>query len=396
MITIAVFFGGPSVEHEVSVITAMQVIQIIQKLEGYRALPVYIGKDGHWYTGETMNDIEQYKDIPTLLSTADQVVLTKSTYQGRGLLRFVDGNARRYRKNISKDPFFYIVDIAFPVLHGTGGEDGSIQGLFEWIDLPYIGCDPLSAAISMDKVSTKQVLASVDIPTVEGLWFYSHDWIANTTQHIEKIEQSLSYPLIIKPSNVGSSVGVSSVASREELIQAVDLATKFSHKVMVERKIINLKEINISVLGNHEIQLTSHCESPITHQEFLTYEDKYMNASQAKGMSASKRELLNLPNDMAEQIKQYATTAFKTLGCSGVTRIDFLYDTVKKQLYLCELNTIPGSLAFYLWEASDISFKKEIELLIEIAHRNYRRKKQILTANPINLLAQNHLLGVKK
>ncbi len=391
MINIAVLFGGKSVEHEVSVITAMQALAVIKNMDGYRAIPIYVGKDGSWHTGAGLDEVENYRDIPALLKHAKTVALIPSSQKGAARLVNVVSGGAPLPEEISR------VDIVFPIIHGTGGEDGTLQGMLDLIGVPYIGCGAFAAAVTMDKTATKALLKNAKIPQMPGKWFYAEVAEDQTDLVVEACERDLLYPMIVKPADVGSSVGVRTAHNSDELREAARFAAKFSSKVIVEYKLEDNFEINISVLGDRISQKLSVCEHPMTDREILTYEDKYMSSDATKGMSAAKRQIpAEIPDELKEEIERIARECFILLDCSGVVRIDFLVDIITLKPYVCELNTIPGSLAFYLWEASGVSFEKLISELIDISYRCHRRKSSVTRSIDSNLLSQGDLLGIKK
>ncbi|MBC8062323.1 MAG: D-alanine--D-alanine ligase [Clostridiaceae bacterium] len=390
-IKVGVFFGGRSVEHEVSVISALQAIDSINK-EKYSIIPVYIAKTGIWYTGDELLDIENFKDIDKLLLNSKKLMIEN------------DGNERimvkyplsKFAKNILGS-----LDVAFPVIHGTNGEDGTLQGYFESIDLPYVGCDVLSSAVGMDKVFAKKLLKDAGIPVVECVWFYSVEWLKDKESIIAEIEAKIKYPLIVKPANTGSSVGVKRVNNRFELEDAVDLARSFSRKIMAEVMVVDLREINCSVLGDYEKAEASVCEEPISSKDILTYQDKYMSngskGSGSKGMSGASRQIPALiTEEMTKEIQRLALESFRTIGCAGVCRIDFLIDRETAKVYVNELNTIPGSLAFYLWEATGKKYSQLTEELIKLALKKDREKQELMFTFDSNILAmQGGIKGSK-
>lgn len=397
MISVGVFFGSQSVEHEVSIITAVQTMMKLETLQDYNVVPIYIDKKGTWYTGEGLKSINLYKDLPALLSNCKRVNLVR---QGRTAVLIPNPVNYRQFKAIHR------IDIAFPIIHGTFGEDGTIQGLFEMLDLPYVGCDVLSAALTMDKIACKDALKNYGIPVVEGFGFSSEDWFFKRDDIYKNIETLLRYPVIVKPSNMGSSIGVSVVKSAQELKKAVDLCLSFTERILVERFVSNLMEINISVLGDCEQVQLSACERPLSSNEILSYEDKYQrkgtkktgfnSGSKGAGMASLDRVL---PADIAptlqEKIEFLAKKAFLSLNASGVARLDFIVDKDTKGVFLNELNTIPGSLAFYLWEASGLSFEDLLSSLLKLALQKYRRRKNLLFSTESNLLKTMSLSSTK-
>lgn len=388
MINIGVFFGGTSVEHEVSIITAQQAIAQLKKMTEYNVVPIYISKQNRWYTGEYLLEVEHFKDLKKVLANAERVQVVKG-----------ERNAFVIHDPIKKfqNPVVNTLDLAFPIIHGTGGEDGSLQGFFEHLDIPYVGCGVLAAALTMDKIASKQFLQSSGIRVVEGEWFYSHHWLSYPNDIVDDLEKKLRYPMIVKPADIGSSVGVKAAKNRSELIEAIDFARHFSTRILVERMLIGMREINISLLGDSEKLELSVCEEPISASEFLTYEEKYVNEGQSKGMSSAKRQIpANISQDMKHEIERMAAEAFIALDCSGVTRVDFMIDKTTQLPYINEFNTVPGSLSFYLWEATGKSFMAMLQAMIDAAYRCYRRKQALTRSNDINILSTADLKGLKK
>ncbi len=398
MINLGVFFGSQSVEHEVSVITAVQAMNHLKNLKDYRIVPVFIDKGGDWYTGEALKLIENFKDMPALLEKCTKVNMVR---QGRDVV-LVPNPVKRFGA-----PLVDKLDIAFPIIHGTFGEDGTIQGIFEMTGLPYIGCDVLSASLTMDKTVCKHVLMANGIPVIEGVWFTSDDWLRESDTLKKQVESKIGYPVIVKPANMGSSVGVSVAHNPDEFVDAVQFCRNFTNRVLVERMVKDLMEINISVLGDCEGVSVSACERPLTSSEFLSYEDKYKGGSGAKGAKsaggskdggmASLSRILpaDISDSMREEIEQIAKKAFLAVDASGVTRLDFIIDKADDSIYLNELNTIPGSLAFYLWAEAGKPYEQLLEELIELGFRKDRRKSRLQFSNESNILADAKIGGSK-
>lgn len=388
MINLGIFFGGPSVEHEVSVITAQQAIAQLKKLDGYHIVPIYIAKDSHWYTGDYLLNVEHFRDLKAVVANATRVNMVKS--EKCALL--INDPIKPFGQNIISE-----IDIAFPMIHGTGGEDGTLQGLLEHMAIPYVGCNVLAASMTMDKVASKLFLQTSGIRVVEGEWFYAHHWMAYSDQVLSDIEQKLTYPMIVKPADIGSSVGIKTAKNRHELTDAINFARQFTSRILVERMLSDMREINISVLGDCEHLELSVCEEPLTASEILTYEDKYMSEGGSKGMSASKRQIpATLHPNTLKEIQKMSAEAFVALDCAGVVRIDFMIEKSTGLPYINEFNTVPGSLAFYLWEATGVPFLEMLQKAIDAAYRTHRRKIGITRSNSLNLLSKKDLKGLKK
>lgn len=358
---VAVFFGGRSVEHEISVISALQAINAFDK-EKYNIIPIYISKQGRWYTGDNLLNIRNYRDMKQLVENAEEVFMRPE---------FGDFNLYKVKTGMlsKKNPVVSELHVAIPVLHGTNGEDGIFEGVLETIGIPFAGCNTLSSANGMDKITMKMILRESGIPVVDYVWFTDRQWLSDKDGIVARIEEKLSYPVIVKPANLGSSVGIGKAANREELIEKIDNAEKYSQRIIVEHMIEQLKEINCSVLGDADEHLSSVCEEPIKSGDFLSYEDKYMGGTKTSvGMAASdKRIPADLPEEMSEKIRKMAGETFRVLSCHGVSRVDVMIDEEDNSVYVNEINTIPGSLSYYLWEATGIPFSELMDRLVNLA-----------------------------
>jgi len=375
----AVFFGGRSVEHEVSVITGVQAMAALSR-ERYDVVPVYVTKDGAFYTGEGYDALESYKNIPELIARGRQVSFARAG--GRVCVQPV------LKKLFGADkPAF--VDLALPVMHGTFGEDGSIQGFLELLGLPYTGSDVLSSAVCMDKPASKALLRAGGLPVLDDVTVDSARYYKNPEAALSALETRFPYPLIAKPANLGSSVGVSKARDREALREALELAFSFAPRVLVEPAVAHLREINCAVLGDAQKARASVCEEPIARDDILSYTDKYQSSGgKQDGLSGQKRVIpADITPEQTAHVQKLAAEAFAALGCSGVARVDFLWDTQADVFYVNELNTIPGSLAFYLWEKSGLPFEGLMDALIELAFARARARGQLTFTSEGNLLA---------
>jgi D-alanine-D-alanine ligase len=378
---VGVLFGGMSVEHEVSVISGLQALHALDT-GAYEGVPIYITKQGEWYTGPELTSVEEFKDVAALKKKAKRVVLFTDE-SGRHLL--LDPKPGLFKtKNIVDE-----IHVAFPVTHGTYGEDGALQGFLEMNKIPYVGCDVLSSAVGMDKIAAKTILKGAGLPQTGYLWFYSKAWADNREDCLARVEAELGYPVIVKPANLGSSVGVERAMNADELEQAVDLVVNYSHKVLVEKMVDNLKEVNCSVLGDYEEALPSIIEEVGKTSEILSYADKYMNQA-SKGMSGSARIIpANITEETRVKVQDLAVKTFLELGAGGVSRIDFLIDTVTDEVYINEINTIPGSLSFYLWEPSGKTFTELTSRLIQLALKRARERENLTFSIDTNLLSMH-------
>ncbi|MCH5233314.1 MAG: D-alanine--D-alanine ligase [Muribaculaceae bacterium] len=365
---VAVFFGGRSVEHEISVISALQAVHAFDK-EKYEVIPVYISKQGKWFTGVELLEIANYKDMQALEKKVDEVFM-KPVYGDFNL--YLSNPKGGFLKK--KDPVLCELHVAFPILHGSHGEDGMFQGVLETIGIPFVGCDTLSSANGMDKITMKMILRESGIPVVDFVWFTDREWLSGRETIDEKIEKDLGYPVIVKPANLGSSVGIAKASDRKSLDSAIEGAIKFSSRIIVEKMVEDMKEINCSVLGDADHRESSVCEEPIRQKDFLTYDEKYGSGAKS-GMQGSEKKIpADLPQATTEKIRKLAEETFRVLACNGVSRIDVMIDNETSEIYVNEINTIPGSLSYYLWEESGISFPHLLDRLIALG---LKRKRDI-------------------
>lgn len=389
-IHVAVLFGGKSVEHEVSVISALQAIQSMNK-DKYAVYPIYITKKNELYWGEDLDKIEEYKNIPALLQKSTKINIV------------TDGSKTylvpRQQKRFSKAKPIACIDVAFPIVHGTNVEDGALQGFLKTLNLPFVGCDVLASAICMDKFAMKIMLKEAGFPVLDGIRFTAQDY-KNEEKILADTESRFGYPVIVKPVDLGSSVGISKAENRQELEDALELAFQFADKILIEPAVVNLKEINCSVLGDYTAAEASELEEPISADKILSYKDKYMDGGKktggSKGMSSLKRKIpAEIPAETAEKIKEIAVNAFKYLDCNGVVRIDFLMDSKTGEFWINEFNTIPGSLAFYLWEPKGVSYTNLLDRLISLALKRQRSNEEITYSFDTNILSSASFGGAK-
>ncbi|MCM1052211.1 MAG: D-alanine--D-alanine ligase [Paenibacillus sp.] len=365
---IGVFFGGRSTEHEISVISASQAMHAIDR-DKYDVTPIYISKQGRFYTGDALFDVANYRDIPSLLAKCTQVYMEPS---------YGDYNLYRVKKPMFGSAVLTTLDVVIPVLHGSNVEDGIFEGVLETIGIPYAGCNTLASANGMDKITMKMILRESGVPVIDYVWFTDKEWFKKRDELIARIEEKIGYPVIVKPANLGSSVGIGRAANREQMIEKIEVAEKYSSRIIVEHMVDNLKEINCSVLGDCDEYQMSVLEEPIKSAEILSYEDKYMGGTKGtKGMQASQKRIpADLPKDMTDRIQYLAGETFRVLGCHGVSRIDFIIDDDTKEIYVNEINTIPGSLSFYLWEATGLKFDQLMDRLVKLALKRKREQGQ--------------------
>ena len=392
-----VFFGGPSVEHEVSVITAMQAIQAMDP-QRYEVIPVYTTKNGELYTGAHLAQLESYRNIPEALKQAQKVVLQK---EGKDVVLML-AKQKRFGSSIVT-----ALDVALPIYHGTGGEDGVMQAHFERLGLPYTGPDVTSSAIGMDKWASKAMFKLHGVPCVEGVKVTQSQYFTDPEATAQTIEKAVGYPAIIKPYNLGSSVGIHKCRDRASLLEGLEDAFLYSQAVLAERAVQNLREINCAVLGDSEEARASVCEEPLNATDILTYADKYQSGGKtgktgaksgggSKGMQSLARVVpADLSPEMTEKVQQLAIDAFRAIGACGCSRIDFLLDNQTGELFANEINTIPGSLAFYLWEKSGLTFTQLMDEMIRLALKRQRQQSLLHRSFETNLLQHAQIGGAK-
>ena len=393
---VAVLFGGKSTEHEISIISAIQAIGHINK-EKYDVVPVYITKNNDFYVGESIDKIEEYTHINQLLAKSTQVVWVKENDK----VNLVRYPMKKFGNNVMTQ-----VDVAFPIVHGTNVEDGTLQGFLATLGLPVVGCDVLSSAVGMNKYVMKTVLKDNGIPVLDCKCYTWKDY-EDVDTLVSKIEGTFKYPVIIKPLNLGSSIGIKKASDRASLLEALDLGFEFSKKILVEPAISKLKEINCSVLGDYESAEASECEEPINSDEILSFEDKYIGGSKgsakgaksggSKGMASLKRKIpADISDEMRDKIRTMAVDAFIALGCSGVSRIDFMIDMETNNVYFNEINTIPGSLSFYLWEPLGMKYEHLLDNMIQLALKADRENHKVVYSFETNVLEGVKLGGGSK
>ena len=388
-IRVGVIFGGESVEHEISIITAIQAMNKMDE-EKYEIIPIYITKNREWYTGEMLKDIDVYQDFNLIKNYSTNVVL----YYKKG--SYVLQKKNGLFKSVVKE-----IDIIFPIVHGTNVEDGVLQGYLQTIGIPFVGSNVYGSVAGQDKVIMKDIWKEANLPMTKYTWFYDVDYRENKEKVLKEISK-LKYPLIVKPATTGSSVGICVCDNEDSLKEGIDEAIQYDSKIIVEEVVQNLKEVNIAVMGNYEHQKTSEIEEVLSANKFLTFNDKYIGGGKgklkggvkvptkgtSKGMASANRKLpADIDGSMRKEVEEIAAKAFKVLGSSGNARIDFLIDEKTNKIYINEINSIPGSLAFYLWEAKGVEFTKVLDEMIQIGIKDYKRRTSKTHSFESNILA---------
>ena len=371
-IKLGVIFGGQSVEHEVSIISAVQAMKSLDK-DKYEIIPIYVTKDLEWYTGEILKQMDTYTDMDLLKRYTTNVVL----YNKNGHFYL---QSKGFFKKIISD-----IDVAFPITHGTNVEDGVLQGYLQSIGIPFVGGNVYASVVGQDKAFMKDIWKEAELPMTNYVWFYDADYRRDSSKIVELVSK-LKYPVIVKPATTGSSVGISVCENEQDLIEGIDEAIQYDSKIVVEEVVKNLKEVNIAVMGNYEHQKVSEIEEVLSGNKFLTFNDKYIDGGKSKfaskgavkkskGMASTNRKLpAELDKDVRSEVEEIAVKAFKVLGSSGNCRIDFLIDDKTNKVYINEINSIPGSLAFYLWDAKGINFTSVLDEMINIGIKDYKKR----------------------
>jgi D-alanine-D-alanine ligase len=372
---VMVVYGGVSPEHDVSIVSALQVMNAL-KTSNIIVMPVYIAKDGLWYLGDdSFLKPESYISKVTLLKKAKRVILSPD---GIGLL--VEGWFG-WRKCADQP------DVVFPVIHGRGGEDGTLQGLFEMSGVPYVGCEVTASAVKIDKYLAKKIASTIGIPV---LW----DKLLTSTRDLNKSDKNaIKFPVMVKPVGLGSSIGLSRAENAKELDEALGVAFCYDRRVMIEKALSDFYEVNISIIGNDSYTL-SMTEEPISTEQILSFADKYEGGN-VKGMAGAQREIpARVDKKVIKQIEEYASSFFREIGGKGIARVDFLV-TKTGEIYFNEINTMPGSLAFYLWKASGMGFSELVTRLVDLAIEEHGKKTNLVKVFSSNILSNFASQGTK-
>ncbi len=388
-LTLGLFFGGRSTEHEVSVITALQAFKHLDKLK-YNIIPVYVSKESRFYTNPKFLDLKNYKDIDNLLISSVEVIPIR--YKGKPTLVTISSWFNKFI------PF----DLAFPLFHGSFGEDGSIQGLFEVYQIPYTGFNVLASAVAMDKVISKFFFSSLGLDFAKFCYIKRSDWIKDPKECLNIILQKdnrLKFPLFVKPGNGGSSIGAGKANNEEELSFNIEVAAIYSDKILIEEAFEGVKEVNCSALGYKDVE-ASVCEMPIASGEILSFEDKYKKGgkgSKGAGMASLSRVIpAPITSKLTDKIQDITIHIFKSLGGCGVARIDYFVDLKREKVYVNEINSPPGSLSFYLWEPAGIKYNELLDKIIQYALERWEDQKKTQYTFNSGLLSQMANSGLKR
>lgn len=401
---VAVIYGSRTCEHDVSIVSALQAMDNLDKNE-YEIVPVYIARDGQWYTGRLLRNITFYSAFKPELVTHVAPVMSEdgkltlmpvtsiAPHGFKGMVKVLMSNMNLGEDTVEK------CDVVLPVMHGMNGEDGTLQGLLELFNVPYTSTGVLGSALGMDKIAMKQFFRGCGLPVVDGMWFARSEWNKNHEEVLNRVESSCPYPVYVKPANLGSSIGISRATDRQSLIKAIETAVEYDRRILVERGIEKPVEINCSALRIKGEVRASLCEMPASWEEFLTFDDKYLRGSKSgkgQGMESLARKVpAPISDELTQRIQQMTTQVYNAMDCKGVVRIDYMLDG--DELYINEINVIPGSLAFYLWEPLGISFKEMLDCMIEDAFTAYAEKNRSVFSYDSSILrsVQGGLKGAK-
>lgn len=401
---VAVIYGSRTCEHDVSIVSALQAMDNLDKNE-YDMVPVYIARDGQWYTGQLLRNIAFYSAFrPQLVNHVAPVmsddgkltlmpVSSIAPHGFKGMIKVLMSNMNLGEDTVEK------CDVVLPVMHGMNGEDGTLQGLLELFNVPYTSSGVLGSALGMDKIAMKQFFRGCGLPVVDGMWFSRAEWQENREGVLARVEASCRYPMYVKPANLGSSIGISRATDRESLIKAIETAVEYDRRILVERGIEKPVEINCSALRIKGEVRASLCEMPASWEEFLTFDDKYLRGSKSgkgQGMESLARKVpAPISDELTARIRQMTQQVYRAMDCKGVVRIDYMLDG--DDLYINEINIIPGSLAFYLWEPLGISFKDMLDCMIEDAFAAHAEKNRSVFSYDSSILrsVQGGLKGAK-
>lgn len=369
---VGVIFGSRSCEREVSIISAVQLMRHADQ-EKYDIIPVYIDESGNWYTGDALKDIGSFKPFNPDKKGITKVFPDLSSGSG-ALLTHARGTGL-----FSKDRIEIAarIDVYIIVMHGLHGEDGTIQGLLELANVPYTSTGVAGSALGMDKIMMKQFFRGADLPVLPGIGVTRTRYLSEPKSVFEEVEKELGYPVFVKPANLGSSIGVSRADDRESLEESLELAFEYDRRVLIEAGLDKPIELNCSVLGYDEEIEASPIELPINQDEFLDFKDKYLASGGSKGMASLHRVLpAPIEDELRDEIQEMSRKIFRMLDCKGVVRIDYMFDKNAGKLYITEINTIPGSLAFYLWENAGVAYTRLIDRMVGYAEKAHGDKNR--------------------
>lgn len=386
MKTIAVIFGGRSTEHDVSIMTAIaSVIRPLELTKQYQVEPVYIAKDGSWYWDQKLKDIKLFQsgEISDFMQKAPKVHLLFDN--GLTLVKSSQFAGRKQYKKI---------DVVFPAMHGTHGEDGELMGILEMANVPYVGCDLPSSAIAMDKVLAKQVTGAENIPSTPWTWFYARDLAHRHNEVVKKIEK-LAYPLFVKPAHLGSSIGITRVEDKSQLMNALEVAAHYDNKIIVEQGVANLIEVTLPIMGNDELTPALLEQPLVSAEDFFDFDTKYMRGGKGgkkgggkQGAQGYSKIPADIPEDLYEKAENLALSVYRAVGCCGIARVDMLIDGKNGDVMFNEINPLPGDLYAHNWRAAGLSQVELVQKLVNLSEARWQEASQRTTSFSTNYLKQ--------
>jgi D-alanine-D-alanine ligase len=387
MKTVMVLYGGVSPEHEIAIITGLQVMNALKEV-GFEVIPGYVSKTGEWILGDgRFLKSESYKNLSKLVEMGRKQTINPGQ-ENSLMVRTAFG----YKKSKK-------IDVVFPVFHGKNGEDGAMAGLLNLMNLPYVGCQLTAGAVGIDKYLTKRIVHSLGVKVVDDILVTKNDWENNKEAIKDEIKKKLGEVVFVKPNSLGSSIGISKAKNGEELENAIEVALQYDQRVLVEKAVDKPTEINISILGNDPYQL-SVTEEPVAADEVLSFEDKYLRSGSSKnkrteGMAGAGRHMpARVEEKVIKEVEETAEKVFRALGGKGISRIDFMKDG-GGNLFFNEINTMPGSVSFYLWEKSGLSFGQLVLRLVDLAQEEWQDRQKLVSAFESNVLASYSSNGAK-
>jgi D-alanine-D-alanine ligase len=373
-LTVGVVFGGRSVEHDVSIITAHQVMEALEAAS-YKVVPIYVTREGRWLSAPGLNDLEVYRKRRWDEVGEESFIPPISGYGGLQ----IPGGRLRAPKRIP-------LDVVVPAIHGTFGEDGTLQGLLELADIPYTGANVTSSAVGMDKAAMKAAFRAAGLPVVPDALVEIESFDRDRDAVVGSIETAIGYPAFVKPVKAGSSVGIGKATDRAKLIESIDVARRYDRRLLVEKSMEGCIEVNCSILGGAGREpRVSVCEQPVAWEEFLSFQDKYMRggkrggSTKSEGMASQERRIpAPISDALTKEVQENALKAFRSIDAAGVARVDSFVDQSAERTWVMEINTTPGSFSFYLWEASGLSFPELAREMVDIAIDAHRAKSDLL------------------
>ncbi len=381
--SIAVLYGGKTAEHDVSIITGVQLMDNADKNK-YNIVPVYIARDGQWYTGEKLRDIEFLKTFDGNSKDIEKVYI--SPIPGSSSLMSAEKKTGFFGGSKAQDIH---IDAVIPAMHGMNGEDGSMQGLFQLAEIPYACTGIMGSAVGMDKIVMKSVFKGCGFPQIPYINFTRTQWNEDQNAIINRAEAEIGYPMIVKPSNLGSSIGISKATDKDTLITAIKVAASYDRRLIIEHAVENLMEVNCSCLGFEDDIKVSELEEPVTWESFLTFDEKYLRGGKSKGMASLDRRIpAQISQEMADNVRQLSKNIFAALDCKGIVRIDFIIDKATNTLYVNEINSLPGSFAFYLWDPIGVTYPTLIDEMINQAFVLHKQMQDNNYAYDSNILSK--------